>query len=44
MTTTMVNNHRKKEGKDCVSVHGVMLTFYRLQAGITIVRKISQVG
>ena len=44
MTTIMVNEHRREEGKDRVSRHAVISAFYRLQPKIIPIKKIQSGG
>ena len=40
MTTMLVNEHRREEGKKRVGVSAVMNAFYRLQPKVTIIEKV----
>ena len=40
----MVNEHRRQQGKDRVSVYAVMAAFYRLQPKIDVLTKIQSGG
>mmetsp|Transcript_44542 Transcript_44542/g.53458 ORF Transcript_44542/g.53458 Transcript_44542/m.53458 type:complete len:132 (-) Transcript_44542:3093-3488(-) len=44
MTTIMVNEHRREEGKDRVSMYAVMSAFYRLQPRIDPIKKVQSGG
>ena len=44
MTTEMVNEHRRQEGKDKVSVYCVMSAFYRLQPKVNVLVKVQSGG
>ena len=43
-TTFMVNEHRRQQGKDRVSVYAVMAAFYRLQPKIDVLQKVQSGG
>ena len=44
MTTLLVNEHRKEEGKERVSVSAVMNAFYRLNPKVSIIEKVQSGG
>jgi len=44
MTTLLVNEHRKEQGKERLSVSAVMSAFYRLQPKITVIEKVQSGG
>ena len=44
MTTMLVNEHRREEGKERVGVSAVMNAFYRLQPKVTIIEKVQSGG
>ena len=44
MTTLLVNEHRKEQGEERVSVSAVMSAFYHLQPKITIIEKVQSGG
>ena len=44
MTTLLVNEHRKEEGKERVSVSAVMSAFYRLQPKVNVLQKLQSGG
>ena len=44
MTTYMVNEHRRQEGKDRVSVYCVMAAFYRLKPKVNVLVKVQSGG
>ena len=44
MTTMLVNEHRREEGKERVGVSAVMTAFYRLSPKITIIEKVQSGG
>ena len=44
MTTLFVNEHRREEGKERVSVSAVMSAFYRLQPQVNVLQKLQSGG
>ena len=40
----MINEHRRQQGDDKVSIYTVMATFYRLQPKISVLRKVQSGG
>ena len=44
MTTMLVNEHRREEGKERVGMSAVMNAFYRLQPKVTIIEKLQSGG
>ena len=44
MTTMLVNEHRREEGKERVGVSAVMNAFYRLQPKVNIIQKVQSGG
>ena len=44
MTTLLVNEHRREEGKENVSVSAVMSAFYRLQPKVNVLQKVQSGG
>ena len=43
-TTFMVNEHRRQQGDDDVSVYAVMAAFYRLQPKVDVIKKVQSGG
>ena len=44
MTTLLVNEHRREEGKEKVSTSAVMSAFYRLEPKVSIIEKVQSGG